>query len=89
MKTIRNPIPQKLLDLFKRREYDMEEIQETHDRTYRVRSAYGPGDFTLLKNGRIEQAYAGFIGREDKVTYVKEYEEAENGEWKLVYEEMI
>ena len=80
-------LPKELKRLFSARGYQLEDIRETSPGTFRVKSAYGPGDFRVLPNGLIENAHAGFIGREDKVCYIEHYDPAKDFE--LVYEEMI
>jgi len=87
MEKFRHEVPVDLVALFEKRGYDMNDIRETSDYTYRVKSAYGPGDFRVMKNGLIENTKAGFIGREDKVCYVKHLDP--KNDYEVVYEEMI
>jgi len=79
--------PEQIIELFKIRGYSLEDVSEVSEGVFRVRSAYGPGDFKLLSSGLIEQSYAGFIGREEKVCYVKLLDPENNFE--VIYEEMI
>jgi hypothetical protein len=67
--------------------YDENEVSVRED-YIRMRSAYGPGDFRFIGENEVENSKAGFIGREDKVCYVKTFDVA--GETaKLLTEEMI
>jgi len=76
-----------LLELFINRAYVVKDIYETGENTFRVKSAYGPGDFTVLPNGLIENSWAGFIGHEEKVCYIEHLDPTKD--YEVVYEEMI
>lgn len=69
----------KLVDFFETMDFKPEDIREIGQEEYRVKSAYGPGDFRVLPNGNIENSWAGFYGHEEKVCYVEELEKTSMG----------
>ena len=80
-------LPTELKRLFSARKFSIDDIREVSPGVFRVKSAYGPGDFRVLSNGLVENSWAGFIGREDKVCYVEHLDPKQD--YKVVYEEMI
>ena len=65
-----NQIPKVLQDYFNRCNFNPAEIRSSGYGSFRVKSAYGPGDFSVRKDGLIENNKAGFIGQEEKVCYI-------------------
>ena len=64
-------LPPELRVLFEKRGYDFNEIREIDPGIFRVKSAYGPGDFKVLNSGMIGNSRVEFIGHEEKVCKTK------------------